>query len=495
VTLENASKYPKEDVYQAIASHFPPDCGMKFAPLCLGKQGMNYTFFVESDRVAAKLEALSMNVLVVSGGSNHPLSIRVERSPPPKVMISEELLDKAKQVMSERYTLATKALDLRSFHTDPIFLREAIFAPLSRSVVLKKIIQIIEENIPEVEAIDLSDNRINVLDQFEEFFKKASNLKILYLNNNKIDSPSELKYLRVLKLVDLKLEQNPVVNNLKDGYQNVIRKYLPSLQILDGKELPKQITFETDGPYQDSNSSTELPSIKPKVACNEEAEKIVLQFLGEYFKVYDSDNRQDLINAYHEDSVMSMSVSFNPTTTLRSAMKEYLIQSRNLLRVSDPTRRQKLLFQGRLGIVALLKDLPKTRHDPSSFTLDVPFATDRLMTFTVTGVFKEQEGDQSMRHFNRMFVVVPQGSGFCIINETLFITTPTPQQLRTHFKSIVSEPQDRTRLVATFSQVSGMNSDWSTRCLEETGWDLGKAEAAFKIAHQEGRIPSEAFGN
>ncbi len=64
---------------------------------------MNYTFFVESDRVAAKLEALSMNVHVVSGGSNHPLSIRVERSPPPKVMPTEELMDKAKQVMSERY--------------------------------------------------------------------------------------------------------------------------------------------------------------------------------------------------------------------------------------------------------------------------------------------------------------------------------------------------------------------------------------------------------
>jgi hypothetical protein len=52
--------------------------------------------------------------------------------------------------------------------------------------------QIIEENIPEVEAIDLSDNRINVLDQFEDFFKKASNLKILYLNNNKVICPKEI---------------------------------------------------------------------------------------------------------------------------------------------------------------------------------------------------------------------------------------------------------------------------------------------------------------
>jgi hypothetical protein len=33
-----------------------------------------------------------------------------------------------------------------------------------------------------------------------------------------------------------------------------------------------------------------------------------------------------------------------------------------------------------------------------------------------------------------MFVVVPQGSGFCIVNETLFVTTATPYQLRVLLK-------------------------------------------------------------
>lgn len=30
----------------------------------------------------------------------------------------------------------------------------------------------------------------------------------------------------------------------------------------------------------------------------------------------------------------------------------------------------------------------------------------------------------------RMFVVVPHGSGFCIVNETLFITTALPYQIK-----------------------------------------------------------------
>ena len=33
-----------------------------------------------------------------------------------------------------------------------------------------------------------------------------------------------------------------------------------------------------------------------------------------------------------------------------------------------------------------------------------------------------------LRHFNRMFVVVPQGSGFCIVNEMLHVTLPTANQ-------------------------------------------------------------------
>lgn len=83
-----------------MASNFTPESGLKFSPLCLTKQGMNYVFYVESDRVAARLENLSTNVYLVSG---QPLSIRVERSPPPKVVVTEEMWEKAKQVMSERY--------------------------------------------------------------------------------------------------------------------------------------------------------------------------------------------------------------------------------------------------------------------------------------------------------------------------------------------------------------------------------------------------------
>jgi nuclear RNA export factor len=83
-------------------------------------------------------------------------------------------------------------------------------------------------------------------------------------------------------------------------------------------------------------------------------------------------------------------------------LKPYIENSRNLTRVVGDTRRQKLLHRGRLPIVSFLSGLPKTDHDATTFTLDLPFASKTMMTFTVTGVFKERESKYSgIRHFNR----------------------------------------------------------------------------------------------
>ena len=86
-----------------------------------------------------------------------------------------------------------------------------------------------------------------------------------------------------------------------------------------------------------------------------------------------------------------------------------------------------------MAICAFLAELPKSEHDITSFTLDVPFATEGLMSFTVSGIFRETENaggehGQIIRHFNRIFVVVPHGQGFCIVNDILYITIATTNQ-------------------------------------------------------------------
>jgi len=296
-------------------------------------------------------------------------------------------------------------------------------------------------------------------------------------------------------------------------WPSYVRKSLPSLQKLDGKDLPKIIGFE--GADDDVTTTSLLPPIHMKMEnCQPEAEKIILQFLQEYFKVYDTANRENIMNAYHDDAIMSMHMAYPEWCgNVQGAEKlsEYMARSRNLMRVSDPTKRKTYLRQGKLAICAFLAELPKSEHDITSFTLDVPFATERLMSFTVSGIFREPENEggpsgQVIRHFNRVFVVVPQGQGFCIVNDMLYITIPTNYQKKNWgIPQISVEPaapnpiqnqldaSSKQTMISTLAQKTGLNENFARMCLEESNWNLINATEAFANAQREGKIPLQAF--
>ena len=260
---------------------------------------------------------------------------------------------------------------------------------------MNKVLTVLVDNIPEVTAIDLSSNKLSnsSLEYFSTFTTKLINLKILYLENNKISDSRNLQKFKGMKLEELKLTGNPLVNTLGSSYTEVIRKIFPTLKILDGKELPPVIGFEED----DATTSSDCPASLPKFIKNLGAETTVLEFLQAYFKIYDSDKRQNLLEAYHDSATFSMSAWGN-----REQLSAYIPESRNLLKVDYEKKRHDLLRRGKLGVVAFLEKLPKTEHDLNTFTLDVPFSTASMMTFTITGCFRERGTKQSgVRHFSR----------------------------------------------------------------------------------------------
>ena len=112
------------------------------------------------------------------------------------------------------------------------------------------------------------------------------------------------------------------------------------------------ITFDDD---DNATSAGLMPSV-PKVTCNPAAEGVVLQvcltlsiqfsvhpssifdsnsfwrrietnvyslpqFLQQYFKLYDGDNREQLMEAYHEDAVMSMSIAYPPNVSAHGSQR------------------------------------------------------------------------------------------------------------------------------------------------------------------------------
>ena len=175
--------------------------------------------------------------------------------------------------------------------------------------------------------------------------------------------------------------------------------------------MERLITFEDDTESSSRGPRVSLLPSNAKMVVNDQVGDFIGKFLEQYFKVYDSDNREQLAMAYHEAAIMSMQATFSRNAQDETA-RSYLPESRNLQIDSlreNPNRRDRLLHQKRLQIVGFLDKLPKTQHDVTTFTLDVPFATDRLVTVTVTRAFREkgEKSTQPIQHFSGTLTVVP----------------------------------------------------------------------------------------
>lgn len=174
------------------------------------------------------------------------------------------------------------------------------------------------------------------------------------------------------------------------------------------------------------------------------------------------------------------------------------------------------LKSGRLACVSTLDAWPRTLHERCTFTVDLTMCNPQIMVFTVTGLFKElTEAAEFLRHFVRTFVVVPQNAGFCIRNETIFITSATAEQTSefersqtinssansiqsqtaTNISPNISQLSDEAKMqmVRNMSAQRQMNIDWSHKCLEETNWEFNRAIFVFQKLFKENQIPPEAF--
>lgn len=140
------------------------------------------SFYIDDIKMAEDLLNADRTISMPDG---FKMIIKVRNSIP-QVQIDEHLKQKMKMAMVKRYNAATKALDLTKFHSDED-LRD-IFCGLFRPTIMLAAIEIIAENIPDLEALNLADNKIHLLDHLKCLANKLPSLKILYLENNKVHS-------------------------------------------------------------------------------------------------------------------------------------------------------------------------------------------------------------------------------------------------------------------------------------------------------------------
>lgn len=164
--------------------------------------------------------------------------------------------------------------------------------------------------------------------------------------------------------------------------------------------------------------------------------------------------------------------------------------------------------------------------------MDTTAISQSTIVITVTGLFKEVGAkDQPIRYFDRTFVIVKYGNGYCIKNEQLSLAHPTPSQERQvmngpqatiaeqaaaaiQAQQVTEQPQAQPQpqpqpstsgapsqpneelqrqMTVALSDQTKMNLEWSFKCLQEVQWNFETALRAFNEFFQAGRIPAEAF--
>lgn len=172
----------KTDIYALLLQHIRP---VVFIPHYYKDIDNASIFYVDDLEAAQKLSDADRQIQMPSG---HQMRIIVSNNVP-QSNVDDTVVERMKLAMVKRYNAVTKALDLTKFHSDPDLLD--IFCALFRPSFMSQAFKIIGENIPQLEALNLNDNKINLMVHFADLPAKVPNLKILYLANNKVREGEE----------------------------------------------------------------------------------------------------------------------------------------------------------------------------------------------------------------------------------------------------------------------------------------------------------------
>lgn len=178
VTIQHGAKYEKDVILKLLLNAVAPNV---FIPNYFKMDdSRNAIFYVEEHNIAEQILKLDRKLELPDG---FKMMIRV-RGSMPQTKIDQSLKERMKNAMVKRYNPATKALDLTKFHADPDL--TDIFCALVRPPIICAAIDIISENIPDLKALNLNNNKLNLLEHLKSISAKLPSLEILYLGDNKV---------------------------------------------------------------------------------------------------------------------------------------------------------------------------------------------------------------------------------------------------------------------------------------------------------------------
>lgn len=177
VIIPFGAKYDKDFIISNLASNMQT----QFIPIMYKPVQNDAVFFIDDQKIAHKLQHCDRKITTADG---FKIGVRV-RPGFPQCEVDDALKEKMKMAMAKRYVAETNAIDLSRFHADPDLAAD-YFCSLFRPAILMTVLDIVAENIPNLEALNLDNNKLYVIERLNVLNNKFPNLKILYIGDNKV---------------------------------------------------------------------------------------------------------------------------------------------------------------------------------------------------------------------------------------------------------------------------------------------------------------------
>ncbi|XP_073918328.1 nuclear RNA export factor 3 [Castor canadensis] len=476
ITIPFGIKYEEKWLLNLIQSQ----CSVPFTPVEFHYEQMQAQFFVENGNIAFELRNISGKIW---DEDNEKISIFISPSGVPHTVQQELKPEKMEQIklMVNRCDAFQQDLNTQQLPSDPDLMTHTMEVALTpkRYMITSKPTH--EENIFKLFPLNLSHNKPYQLVALLDAIPMTPSIKPLNVSKNEVISAWNMNKGKWLQPAQMFADRNSICTTFPDKSTNInsILESFPKLLCLDNQETPRPALCDT-------KAHKSLPICKGSFFGSEMLKTLVLQFLQQYYFIYDYGDRRNLFNAYHEEAFFSLTILSNFKDSALSSLCEYLKHTRNVKTLKDPYVQTQLLKHKKCDIVNSLCMLPKTQHNFSSFVVDMWFQTETILCFSVNGVFKEVEGkSQGCVHvFTRTFITTPgSSSSLCIVNDKLFVKTASLHGTQNTFSipmpisSSSSGPalsQERQRVMQTFSTQSWMNLEWSQRCSHDNCWNYSR---------------------
>ncbi|GAW18259.1 hypothetical protein ANO14919_077330 [Xylariales sp. No.14919] len=430
-----------------------------------------------------------------------------------------EIKEQLRSVLSTRYDVNAKLLNLSTLGEDPqlnqmgFFRGEATPEKMFRALmaVCDGLFKTPQAKRDAIVSISLAGNNINDVLQVISLTETFPDIVNLDLSRNQFKDLRALQKWRhrLRSLQTLLLNENPI-EAANPNYKAEMVTWFPKLLNLSGTQVrtPEQVAAA-----EAASRPTPIPQSGPDFR---DINRVGEGFITEFLPLYDTDRHNLAAKYYDEQSTFSIAVNTQSPHTPNVPLPSwgaYIKFSRNHMKINHTNARQQRLFTGVNHIQEFWRQLPPTQHPNLTTQLDKylvdchpihgladpagqnPLGVDGMI-MTIHGEFDDQEPGTTKtakRSFSRTFILGPGAPGrnpIRVVSDMLSVKAFKNLPIIAPTQSTANN-QHKEQMLLELSKQTGMTPEFSRFCLDGANWNFDQALASFH--EKKAQIPREAF--